>query len=137
MIGQSDTVILQPVFDVSSGRGDLKNVKSVEISGITPETVQGDDAREIEERKSIVENRPMLSSALKVLSAIFGDLEAKEIIDSVPPEAYLDILLSVGYWIKRRRKLDASFMSKLATDFRNLDDGEVKNSLQTRYNSWG
>ena len=126
MINPPDTIILQSAFDISSVGGDLENVKAVEIGGITPETVQDGDARETEERKSIFQNRPLLSSAPKLLSAIFGDLRAKEIINSVPPEASLDVLLSVGYRIKRRRELDTSFMSKLATDFRNLDDGEVK-----------
>ena len=126
MIGQADTIVLQSAFDISSLGEDLENVKSVEIGGITPETVRNGDVRDIEERKSIVQNRPLLSRAPEVLSAFLGDLRAKEIIDSVPPEGYLDLLLSVGYRIKRRRKMDTSFMSKLATDFRNLDDGEVK-----------
>ena len=46
-------------------------------------------------------------------------------MESVPPDAALDIKVNIGYRAIRR-KIDRSFMNDLASSLRNLDDGEVR-----------
>ena len=127
-IGQNDAIILQNAFDIPAA--DIDEVKSVEIGGLATgaeppaNLVPAERERIIEERRSIAEKGTIWSKAGKILVEIFGPIEAERILESVPPNAALDVKVNIGYRTTRRR-IDRVFMNDLATGLRNIEDGEL------------
>ena len=124
----TQSIVLRSDFDIATVGGDPDDVVDIQIGGLAPETVAGDDkmtTREVEERRSLSEVKPPLSAAKKVIESLLGELGAGRIIGNVPAGAALDVTVNIGYRSKRR-KIDRSMLKDIGTQLRNLSDGEVK-----------
>lgn len=135
IVDGNESIVLQSAFDISQIGGDLGNVKSIEIGGLALETIPEEAQREIASistpqktkiRHSLSEIRAPWQKGKDVLETAFGSLAASKIINSVPNNAALDVLLKIGYRVAGHRSIDTTFMQRVATSARNLDDGEVK-----------
>src|SRR3569832_115855 len=142
VIGPGHSVTLQSVFDRDQLGDD--DVNFIQVGGIVPETIRADvevggapqaqaqpapEVVEIEERERIGGGVLGFSKSKQILEELYGDVRAQELIDSVPPEAALEVLVNIGFRAKRRR-LRKQFMNDLAAGLRNLPDGEV--TVRTR-----
>ncbi|MCY4548169.1 MAG: hypothetical protein OXC28_07365 [Defluviicoccus sp.] len=132
-ISAQGAIVLQTAFDAASVGGDLDNVQSIQIGGVVPETVEPADAKApsavmrtlaVDVRETLGRERPEFGKSMNILTELFGTIGAQEILAKVPSEAFLEVLVSIGYRAKRR-KMDRSSMKDIATSLRNIDDGEV------------
>ena len=126
-----DSVTLQAVFDIGSVGDDLGDVTSIEIGGLVPETVQDlgvqpktRGTRLVQRRRSIAD-RPVFSKCREVLDAAFGTLETERLLERMPEDAALQVMLHVSY-LATSREVDRTSMKDLGVALRNLDDGEVR-----------
>jgi hypothetical protein len=125
-------VELQAEFDRAQVGDDLGDVRAIEIGGLVPETVH-DEPPAVRERVVDVEATETLGEKLvrrfdaakQILIDLLGHVEAQKIIDSMPPEAALEVTVNIGYRA-RRRKIEKEFMVNLATGLRNIPDGEIR-----------
>ncbi|EPY01357.1 hypothetical protein K678_11186 [Magnetospirillum fulvum MGU-K5] len=130
-------VELQAAFDISSVGGDLEDVTSIEIGGLIPETVRDTDEQtvhpaptsgktvEVVERSTVGDLRAMFDKGKKIIEDLLGPMEAKKLMDSIPPDAALDVTVNIGYRAKKR-KFEKEFMRNLASGLRNMPEGEVR-----------
>jgi len=132
-IGATNSVQLQAVFDQAQLADDEPTF--IQVGGIVPETIRneppaeprGDGAPqivEVDEREQVGSGMLGWAKSKEILSDLYGAVKAQELIDSVPNEASLEVMVSIGYRAKKR-KLQKAFMRELATGLRNLPDGEV------------
>ena len=118
-------MVLQAEFDLASVGGDLGNVSAIEIGGLlVPETGET-SAMQVETRRSLADLKPAFSKAKKILEDLWGETKTSEIIESIPPDAALDVNVKIGIR-STRRKIDRHCMGDLATGLRNLGDGDVR-----------
>lgn len=137
VIGKGHFVELQAAFDVSAVGGDLKDIQSIEVGGLVPETVKdvtdgagaesGAPGKTIDvvERSSVGDLKAMFDKGKKIIEDLLGPMEAKKLMDAIPPDAALDVTVNIGYRAKKR-KFEKAFMHNLASGLRNLPDGEVR-----------
>jgi hypothetical protein len=129
VIGPNNYVELQSEFDRAQIGDDLGDVKTIEIGGLVPETAaRAPDFQVIDvETKETIGDRiaQTFQSARKILVDLLGDVEAQKIIDSVPPEAALEVTVNIGYRATKRR-FQKEFMRNLAAGLRNVPDGEIR-----------
>jgi hypothetical protein len=133
VIGENQFVQLQVVFDREQ-LGD-EDLTAIHIGGIVPDTMHAPDVInvpdepqvvEVEELESVGDKvRATFGRARKIIEDLLGDVEAARIIESIPPEAMLEVSVSIGYKATKR-KLRRAFMGELATGLRNIADGEIK-----------
>jgi hypothetical protein len=134
MISSSHHVTLQWEFDRAQVGEDLGDIKTVEIGGFVPET-SGDKVEtqngfgkvvEFESHESMGDRMAQnFQKGRKILEDLLGDVGAKKIIDSIPPQAALEVKVSFGYRAKKR-KIEKEFMANLATGLRHIADGEIR-----------
>ncbi len=79
---------------------------------------------ETEEREKLGGGALSWAKSREILDDLYGTVKAQELIDGVPDEASLEVLVSIGYRAKKR-KLQKAFMKDLAAGLRNLPDGEI------------
>ena len=108
----------------------MGDVRSVEIGGLTPETVRDDAPPEhtshlVKRRRSLGERLASFSRARELLETAFGSLATERIIEQVPDEAALQVKLLVSY-LSTSREVDRTGLGNLGIALRNLDDGEVR-----------
>ncbi len=133
-IGPESLIILQGAFEAASVGGNLDDIQSIEIGGLVPQTVTDSDAvaglspeteREVEERRSLGAKRATFEHAKRILDILLGSASAEKILETVPGEASLEVMVNIGYRATRRR-VDRATMNELATSLRNIEDGELK-----------
>lgn len=133
VIGAHQHVQLQAVFDRDQLNEDEPNF--IQVGGIVPETIRMPPPAEvvpevpaqvveIEEREKLGGGALSWTKSREILNDLYGAVKAQELIDAVPEEASLEVLVSIGYRAKKR-KLQKAFMKDLAAGLRNLPDGEV------------
>jgi hypothetical protein len=138
LISKDQFVELQAEFDREQVGSDLGGVMAVEIGGFVPETVKQygkpeislselpEKMIEVEHRESIGDKiAQTFHSAKQILVDLLGEVEAQKIIESTPPEAALEVKVSIGYRAKRR-KFQKEFMRDLASGLRHLPDGQLR-----------
>lgn len=132
-ISARGAVMLQTAFDAASVGGDLDNVHSIEIGGLAPESIGETasieampvvSAEEVAERKTLGRRLVQFGKAMNIVEELLGSVGAREILAKMPSEAALEVMVHIGYRGKRR-KMDRTSMSELATRLRNIDVGEV------------
>ena len=64
-------------------------------------------------------------SAWNILVDLLGDVEARKIVEFMPPEAALEVTVNIAYRAKKR-KFEKEFMHNLAAGLRNIPDGEIR-----------
>lgn len=134
-ISANHYVELQVEFDREQVGRDLGDIKAIEVGGLVPETVNdvsvkaemtGGKIVEIEKHESLGDKvAQTFQSAKKILVDLLGDVEASKLIASMPPEAALEVRVSIGYRA-RKRKFQKEFMQNLASGLRNLPDGQIR-----------
>lgn len=133
VIGADQFVQLQAVFDRAMLNEDEPNF--IQVGGIVPETIRMTppveaapdvpaEVVETEEREKLGGGALSWAKSREILNDLYGAVKAQELIDAVPDEASLEVLVSIGYRAKKR-KLQKAFMRDLAAGLRNLPDGEV------------
>lgn len=132
VIGPEQYVELQAEFDRDQVGGDLGDVKSIEIGGLVPETVhpvsvpQKGKVTEFEAHESLGDEiAATFAKGMKIIRDLLGDVEADKLIESVPPDAALEVTVNIGYRAKRR-KFRKDFMGNIASGLRNAPDGELR-----------
>lgn len=134
-IGSSHAVMLQWKFDRSQVGDD--ELSSIEIGGLMPETfhplpdesdqlpAEKSATEEVQTRESVGERvANTFAKARQVLVDLVGEVETSKIIESMPPEAALDVRVNIGFKAKKR-KLRREAMANLETGLRNIADGEI------------
>lgn len=132
VIGAANYVELKTVFDRTQV-GDLDDIKAIEIGGFVPETVSAADLDDGEPRVVEYDARETVADKLragfakgrKILNDLLGEVEAQKIIDDMPDEASLEVIVNIGYRAKKR-KIEKQFMRNLESGLRNIPDGEIK-----------
>lgn len=133
-IGTNHYVALQWEFDRSQVGKDLGDLRTVEIGGFVPETVNTQDSFqtvggkviEVESHETIGDKMAQtFQKGRKILEDLLGDVEANKIIASMPPEAALEVKVSFGFRATKR-KIQKEFMANLASGLRHMADGEIK-----------
>lgn len=133
VIPAGNYVQLQAVFDQDQLGDDEPSF--IQVGGIVPETIRAEAPKpadadqagkivEVEETEKLGGGALGWAKSREILNDLYGAIKAQELIDGVPDEASLEVLVSIGYKAKKR-KLQKSFMSDLASGLRNLPDGEV------------
>ncbi|HJT43750.1 MAG TPA: hypothetical protein VJ750_09640 [Rhizomicrobium sp.] len=133
VIGGNNMVQLQVVFDREQlGEDDLS---AIHIGGIVPDTMHAPDMVDVPDVPQMVDVEELetigdkvkatFGRARKIIDDLLGEVEAARIIQSMPPEAMLEVSVSIGYKATKR-KLRRAFMGELATGLRNIADGEIK-----------
>lgn len=130
VIGAAQFVQLQAVFDQEQLADDEPSF--IQVGGIVPETIRAEAPQpdapaeivEVEEREKLGGGALGWTKGREILNDLYGAIKAQELIDAVPDEASLEVLVSIGYRAKKR-KLQKTFMKDLASGLRNLPDGEV------------
>ncbi|WP_420725639.1 hypothetical protein [Hwanghaeella sp. LZ110] len=129
VLSDGEFVELQAAFDVSTVGGDLQDVQSIEIGGLVPETISEVDekiiGKDVEHKTLLTDIKAKFGNALKVIEDVLGPMEAKKIIESMPPDAALEVNVNIGYRAIKR-KFEKEFMRNIASAVRNLPDGEVQ-----------
>lgn len=134
VIGAQNSVELQFEFDRAQVGDDLGNVKSVEVGGFVPETLPkeedspapGDRVIDVEEKETIGDRLLRgFAASKKILVDLLGEVGAQKIIDSMPPEAALEVRVSIAYRATKR-KIGKEFMANLAAGLRNMAEGEIR-----------
>jgi hypothetical protein len=135
VIGSDHCVQLQAAFDRAQVGDDLGDISSIEIGGLVPETVRDDESPEpVRPGRTVefLEHATIgdriahgFAQARLILVDLLGPMEAQKIIDSVPPQAALEVTVNIGYRAKRR-KFQKEFMGNLAAGLRNIPDGELR-----------
>lgn len=137
VIGSGQSVMLQWKFDRTQVGDD--ELSSVEIGGLMPETFHRPVAEEViapadlgrpetEEvatRESVGERiARTFDKARQVMVDLIGEVETNKIIETMPPEASLDVRVNIGFK-STKRKLKREAMKNLETGLRHIADGEV------------
>ena len=133
VVSHAQYVLLQAVFDQDQLGDDEPSF--IQVGGIVPETIraerpvepipdQASRVVEVEEREKLGGGALGWAKSREILNDLYGAIKAQELIDAVPDEASLEVMVSIGYKATRR-KLQKAFMSDLASGLRNLPDGEV------------
>jgi hypothetical protein len=129
VIDPNNYVELQSEFDRAQIGDDLGDLKTIEIGGLVPETAsRAPDLQIVDiDTKETLGDRiaQTFQSARRILVDLLGDVEAQKIIDSVPPEAALEVTVNIGYRATKRR-FQKEFMRNLAAGLRNVPDGEIR-----------
>ncbi|MFN3224737.1 MAG: hypothetical protein ACE360_00610 [Hyphomicrobiales bacterium] len=134
VIGKDQYVELQSEFDRDQIGSDLGDVKSVEIGGLVPETVNSPaevtaaDGKvvEYEAHERLADQiAAQWSKATQIIRDILGDVEADKLLDQMPPDAALEVTVNIGYR-STKRKFSKEFMGNLASGLRNAPDGELR-----------
>lgn len=138
VITPDHSVELQAEFDRDQVGGDLGEVKSVEIGGLVPETVRQTSAEtspavvkdgkvtEYEAHQSLGDRLAApFSKGMDIVRELLGHVEADRILDSIPPDAALEVTVNIGYRATRR-KFQREFMGNIAAGLRNVPDGELR-----------
>jgi hypothetical protein len=135
-IGANQAVLLQWKFDRAQVGDD--ELTSIEVGGLMPETYhppapepgaatpgQGAQSEEVQTRETLGEKvASSFAKARQVLVDLIGEVETAKIIETMPPEASLDVRVNIGFRAKKRR-LKREVMNNLETGLRNIADGEV------------
>ena len=114
-------VILQAAFDTGDIGSDLGDIKNIEVGGLVP----GAPTREAEKLRSLGKRTAPFWKGKRLLEELLGRIEANHLMEMVPSEADLKVVLQVFYKT-RTRQVDRIAMEELATAIRNMDDGEVR-----------
>lgn len=131
-IGPAHHVELQAVFDIAQLGDDEPSF--IQVGGIVPETLRAEavvakaepaaEIVDVEEKERLGGGLLGWAMSREILDDLYGPIKAQELIDAVPDEASLEVMVSIGYRAKKR-KLQKAFMRDLAAGLRNLPDGEV------------
>jgi hypothetical protein len=132
VISKTGHVILKAKFDAAEVGGDLDDIQEIIVGGRAPTPTaavvegvkMGVGLPELShpEYHKIGTRKPLWGRAIEVLrAAMSNEADVRRLLESVPPEAELDVSVHIGYKTNRRHISRAPMMEAL----RNLPEGEV------------
>lgn len=129
LVDRSESIVLEMVLDADEVGGDLEDITSIVIGGSplapAPEPAVRRDGgdREVEEYRGIERKHAWAARMKEVLRAVMNsDADVDELLESVPDGADLDVVVQIGYKLKRREVTRAPMQRAL----RNLPDGDIR-----------
>lgn len=136
VIDNGHEVRLSSVFDRNQLGGDLGDISTIEVGGLVPETVRIDggvaplatpgEVVEYDAHEQLGDRVVKgYQRSREVLEAAIGSMATRQLIESVPDEAALEVNLSIGYR-SRKRRIRREFMAGLEDSLRNMPDGEIR-----------
>jgi hypothetical protein len=137
-LGEDNTVTLTAKFDIDDVGGELAEIQEIVIGGVaTPPPLKFDsDPANLQtiERVSEVTQHGQIdtgrttgwATARKILAELLGgDANVTSLMQSVPPDAELDVQVHIGFKTKKR-KIDRVALTQLETGLRNLPDSQLQ-----------
>jgi hypothetical protein len=130
-IGDTGNVMLQAKFDPSDVGGDLEDISEIVIGGSAPIPARAKISApppqaSIAERatyKRLQARKPVWDRAINVLRALLNnEADVQKLLHSVPPEADLQVSVSIGYKVRKPEITHSPMQQAL----RNLPEGEIK-----------
>ena len=132
-IGNTGHVILKAKFDSGEVGGDLDDIQEIIVGGRAPTATEvaapisqpatPPGFAESDEYHKLGTRKPLWTRALDVLrAAMSNEADVQKLLESVPPEAELDVSVHIGYKSRTRRPVSRAPMQ---TALRNLPDGEI------------
>jgi len=138
VISRDQYVQLDCEFDRQAVGGDMNDIRSIEVGGLVPETIEPDKPSGLPQHGDRlqtvdVETHESLGQAIaarfdkgkRILAELLGEIEASKIIKEMPPDAALEVSVNIGYRATRR-KFSKEFMGNIASGLRNMPDGEIR-----------
>lgn len=138
VLGSDNAVTLTSKFDIEEVGGDLPDIQEIIIGGVAtpPPTTTEPPARptETEDRISEVTQHGQIdtarttgwATARKILAELLGgEANVASLMQSVPPDAELDVQVHIGFKTKKRR-IDRVALTQLETGLRNLPDSQLQ-----------
>ncbi|KGU87229.1 hypothetical protein N005_01355 [Pseudomonas mediterranea CFBP 5447] len=137
-LNADDTVTLTSKFDIDDVGGELADIQEIVIGGVaspppvkfepqpsTPQTVE--EIREVTQHGQIDTGRTTgWATARRILAELLGgDANVTSLMQSVPPDAELDVQVHIGFKTKKR-KIDRVALTQLETGLRNLPDSQLQ-----------
>lgn len=127
-ISATGQVILQAKFDPSDVGGDLDDLSEIIVGGSIPipTTVETKPSKaDVSEKYRKVARKNVWSRGIEVLRAIMNnEADVQKLLKKVPPEADLQVSVSIGYKVPKSESEISRAPMKEA--LRNLPDGEIK-----------
>lgn len=130
-IDDTGQVILQAKFDNAQVGGDLEDIREIIIGGAPadrfspaapPEREDQEQIGEHETYRQLAETKPWHQKAIDVLKVIMtNEADVRNLLNSIPEGAQLEVAVHVGYKAKGRRISRAPMQRAL----RNMPDGEI------------
>lgn len=135
VLSDAHSVTLAAKFDVDDVGGDLSDIQEIIVGGVAtqPPTVP-EQGSEFVERVSEVTQQGQIdtgrrtgwATARKILSELLGgDANVASLMQSVPPDAELNVQVHIGFQTKKR-KIDRIALAQLETGLRNLPDSQLQ-----------
>lgn len=128
-ISGTGQVILQAKFDPGDVGGDLDDINEIIVGGSIPipATVETSKPSKVavDETYRKVARKHLWSRGIDVLRAIMNnEADVQKLLKKVPPEADLQVSVSIGYKVRKSESEISRAPMKEA--LRNLPDGEIK-----------
>lgn len=122
-------ILLTAKFDSDEIGGDLEDVREIIVGGTgvaqaAPARLPDQLAqpREVDQHVDVDARKPWGQRAIDVLNAVMNnEADVKELLESIPEGADLDVSVHIGYKTKKRKMTRAPMQQAL----RNLPEGEV------------
>lgn len=137
-LGLNDTVTLTSKFDIGDVGGELADIQEIVIGGVAtpppvkfesdaPEPTTVEKISEVTQHGQIDTGRTTgWATARKILAELLGgDANVTSLMQSVPPDAELDVQVHIGFKTKKR-KIDRVALTQLETGLRNLPDSQLQ-----------
>lgn len=137
-LGSENEVTLTSKFDIGDMGGDLADIQEIIIGGVaTPPPLKFDNNRELPETidkiSEVTEHGQIdtgrttgWATARKILAELLGgEANVASLMQSVPPDAELDVQVHIGFKTKKRR-IDRVALTQLETGLRNLPDSQLQ-----------
>lgn len=133
-------IALTTKFDIEELGGDLDDIQEIIVGGVAaaPPTANRQTDSEAAPQKALVVSeetqrgevgtgrRTGWATARKILAELLGgDANVDSVLNSVPPDAELNVQVHIGFQTKRR-KIDRVALSQLETGLRNLPDSQLQ-----------
>lgn len=138
VLGDSNAVTLTTKFDIDEIGGELSDIQEIVVGGVATPPPQRPErfetAPQTAERVSEVTQHGQIdtgrttgwATARKILSELLGgDANVTSLMESVPPDAELNVQVHIGFKTKKRR-IDRIALTQLETGLRNLPDSQLQ-----------
>ena len=128
-------VTLTSKFDVEEVGGDLEDIQEIIIGGVAtqPPTINDPEPKTVERVSEVTQSGQIdtgrktgWATARKILSELLGgDANVASLMQSVPPDAELNVQVHIGFQTKKR-KIDRVALAQLETGLRNIPDSQLQ-----------
>lgn len=136
-LNATDSVTLTSKFDIEEVGGELADIQEIVIGGVaTPPPVKfesGERSQTVDQVSEVTQHGQIdtgrttgWATARRILAELLGgDANVTSLMESVPPDAELDVQVHIGFKTKRR-KIDRVALTQLETGLRNLPDSQLQ-----------